>query len=287
MPDDLAGLTEVERRAAFGGTQLVYEHESRALGCRMRVAVFLPPGIAPGDDCDAPALFFLSGLTCTEQNVIQKSSAQRACAERGLILVCPDTSPRGEGVADDEAWDLGQGAGFYLTATQAPWAQHYRMDDYVTGELVALVRAFTRSDARGITGHSMGGMGAIRLALANPGLYRSVSAFAPILQPLDVPWGQKAFAAYLGEDQSAWAAFDPASLVAAATERLPLLIDQGGGDAFLETQLRADRFLAECARVDHPVTYRVRDGYDHSYYFVASFIDAHVAHHAAALCARP
>lgn len=275
--------TEVERRTTFGGTQLVYEHASDVLGCTMRFAIFLPPGAEPGEVCDRPVLYYLSGLTCTEQNVIQKSGAQRYCAEHGLILICPDTSPRGEDVADDEGWDLGQGAGFYLTATQEPWAAHYRMDQYVTRELVDIARQFTRSDARGITGHSMGGMGAIRLALANPGLYRSVSAFAPILQPIDVPWGHKAFAAYLGDDRSTWAAYDPASLIATAEQRLPLLIDQGAADDFYPSQLVADRFLAECERAGHPVRYELRDGYDHSYYFVASFVGAHVAHHAAAL----
>lgn len=277
------GLTEVERRTAFGGTQLVYEHASEVLGCPMRFAVYLPPGHAPGTVSDAPALYFLSGLTCTEQNVIQKSGAQRFCAEHGLILICPDTSPRGENVADDDGWDLGQGAGFYLTATQEPWAAHYRMDEYVTKELVAIARQLTGNDARGVTGHSMGGMGAIRLALANPGLYRSVSAFAPILQPLDVPWGHKAFSAYLGDDKAKWTAHDPASLIADATERLPILIDQGAADDFYESQLVADRFLAECQRADHPVTYELREGYDHSYYFVASFMCDHIAHHAAAL----
>jgi S-formylglutathione hydrolase len=276
-------LEEIERRVAFDGTQLVYEHDSKVLSCKMRFAVFLPPSIAPGTLCDAPVLYFLSGLTCTEQNVIQKSGAQRFCAEHGLILICPDTSPRGETVADDEAWDLGQGASFYLNATQAPWAKHYRMEDYVTRELIELTRQFTSSEARGITGHSMGGMGAIRLALANPGLYQSVSAFAPILQPLDVPWGHKAFAAYLGDDHAAWAHYDPASLVADAAERLPLLIDQGSADTFYETQLIADRFLTACERSGHPVTYHKRDGYDHSYFFVASFIGNHVAHHAAVL----
>lgn len=278
-----ASLQQLEHRRAFGGTQLVFAHDSDVLGCPMRFAVFLPPGVEPGDVRDTPVLYFLSGLTCTEQNVIQKSGAQRFCAERGLILICPDTSPRGDGVADDAAWDLGQGAGFYLTATQEPWAQHYRMDEYVTRELVELARQFTRSEARGVTGHSMGGMGAIRLALRHPGLYRSVSAFAPILQPLDVPWGHKAFAAYLGDDRSAWRAHDPASLIAAAPERLPILIDQGGADDFLATQLVADRFLAECERAGHPVTYRLQPGYDHSYYFVATFVADHVAHHAAAL----
>ncbi|MFN3241188.1 MAG: S-formylglutathione hydrolase [Planctomycetota bacterium] len=279
----LQGLESLERRAAFGGTQLVYAHDSETLGCRMQFAVFLPPGVEPGAACDAPALFFLSGLTCTEQNVIQKSGLQRACAEHGLVLVCPDTSPRGDDVADDDGWDLGQGAGFYLTATQQPWSKHYRMDRYVTDELVEVVRQFTRSDALGVTGHSMGGMGAIRLALANPGRFGSVSAFAPILQPLDVPWGHKAFAAYLGDDRDAWAKHDPASLIAAAPERLPLLIDQGDADTFYPAQLVAERFLAACKQHDHPVTYRLQPGYDHSYYFVATFAADHVAHHAAVL----
>lgn len=279
----LEGLEELERRAAFGGTQLVYAHDSEVLGCRMQFAVYLPPGVEPGAACDAPTLFFLSGLTCTEQNVIQKAGLQRACAEHGLVLICPDTSPRGDDVADDEGWDLGKGAGFYLTATQEPWSKHYRMDRYVTDELVAVARQFTQSDARGVTGHSMGGMGAIRLALAHPGLFGSVSAFAPILQPLDVPWGHKAFGAYLGDDRAAWAAHDPATLIAQAAERLPLLIDQGDADAFYDSQLRAERFLTACEQAGHPVTYRLQPGYDHSYYFVASFADDHVAHHVRAL----
>ncbi|MCB9676657.1 MAG: S-formylglutathione hydrolase [Alphaproteobacteria bacterium] len=268
-------MREIESHRCFGGTQLVVEHHSHTLGCDMRVAVFLPEGYA-----HAPVLYFLSGLTCSEQNAIQKSGAQRWCAEHGIVLVCPDTSPRGEGVADSPDYDLGQGAGFYLTATQAPWSAHFRMDAYVTTELVERIAAYTDSSARGITGHSMGGMGAIRLALANPGLYRSVSAFSPILQPLDVPWGHKAFAAYLGEDRDAWAAHDPASLVAGASERLPILVDQGDADSFLATQLHSERFLAACRAADHPVEYRLQPGYDHSYYFVSTFIGDHVAHHA-------
>jgi S-formylglutathione hydrolase len=271
-------MERVEERAAFGGTQLVCLHESDVLGCAMRYAVFLPP-----DSEHAPVLYYLSGLTCTEQNAIQKSGLQRWCAEHGLILVCPDTSPRGDGVADSEDWDLGQGAGFYLTATEAPWASHYRMDTYVLEELPEQIRRWTDNPARSVTGHSMGGMGAIRIALSNPGVFRSVSAFAPILQPLDVPWGHKAFSAYLGDDRATWEAFDPASLVASASERLPLLIDQGDADSFLASQLHADRFLAECERAGHPVTYRLQPGYDHSYYFVATFAPDHVAHHAAAL----
>ncbi|MEZ4321928.1 MAG: S-formylglutathione hydrolase [Myxococcota bacterium] len=271
-------MNAVEKHACFGGTQLVVEHDSAVLGCRMRVGVFLPH-----EHRGAPVLVFLAGLTCTEQNAIQKSGAQKYCAEHGLILLCPDTSPRGDGVADSPDWDLGQGAGFYLTATQAPWSAHFKMDAYVVSELAELARAYTDNPARGITGHSMGGMGALRLAFANPGAFRSVSAFAPILQPLDVPWGHKAFAAYLGDDRDAWAHHDPASLVASAAERLPILIDQGDADPFLENQLHHARFLEACEAAGHPVTFRLQPGYDHSYYFIASFMEDHVAHHAAAL----
>ncbi|HHO50563.1 MAG TPA: S-formylglutathione hydrolase [Deltaproteobacteria bacterium] len=270
----------VASHRCHGGWQRVLQHDSRVLGCSMRLGVYLPPA-AEQDDC--PVLYFLSGLTCTEQNAITKSGAQRWCAEHGLILVTPDTSPRGAGVADDEAWDLGQGAGFYLTATEPPWSEHYRMDTYVTEELPELIASFTSSHARGITGHSMGGHGAIVLALRNPGLYRSVSAFAPILQPSVVPWGIKAFTAYLGDDRGAWGAYDATSLLHGATERLPILIDQGADDDFLVEQLVSDRFLATARELAHPVERRLQPGYDHSYYFVASFLEEHVAHHAAAL----
>ncbi|MFT4621747.1 MAG: S-formylglutathione hydrolase [Myxococcota bacterium] len=269
----------VSQSACFGGVQRVVSHRSEVLGCDMRVAVYTPPGVTP----DSPVLLFLSGLTCTEQNVITKAGAQRACAAHGLVLVCPDTSPRGPEVADDPAWDLGQGAGFYLTATQPPWSAHYRMDRYVLDELPAVVRPYTESGAWGIAGHSMGGHGALVLALRNPGRFRSVSALAPILQPLDVPWGHKVFSAYLGEDRAEWARWDAASLIAGATERLPLLIDQGDADPFLASQLLSERFLAECRAAGHPVTYRRQPGYDHGYHFVASVIDDHVAHCAAAV----
>jgi S-formylglutathione hydrolase len=270
----------VESRRCFGGEQRVYVHGSGLLGCEMRVAVYLPPGADAGD---LPVLYYLSGLTCTEQNVITKGGAQRACAERGLILVAPDTSPRGARVADDPAWDLGQGAGFYLTATRAPWSANYRMDRYVLDELPALLRGFTSSDARGVIGHSMGGHGAIVLALRSPGHFRSVSALSPILEPSRVPWGKKAFAAYLGDDEATWARWDAEALIATAAERLPILIDQGGADPFLAEQLRSEEFLAAARRAGHPVTYRLQPGYDHSYFFVSTFIDDHVAHHAAAL----
>lgn len=247
----------------------------------MRFGVFLPPG---AEDRRRPVLFFLSGLTCTEQNVVTKAGAQRYCAEHGLILVAPDTSPRGDDVADAAGYDLGKGAGFYLTATQQPWSTHYKMDAYITEELPSLLAEFTESRRFGITGHSMGGHGALVLALRNPGLYLSVSAFSPILTPSAVPWGQKAFGAYLGGDQEAWSAYDATALVAReGGEKLPLLIDQGSGDSFLDEQLPSTPFLAAAERGGHPVNYRLQPGYDHSYYFIASFMGDHVAHHAAAL----
>jgi len=274
--------TIVSSSACFGGRQLVVEHASAVLGCTMRLGIFLPPGHGASDD--TPALYYLSGLTCTEQNVVTKAGAQRACAAHGLLFVAPDTSPRGEHVADDPAYDLGKGAGFYLTATQEPWTPHYQMDRYIIEEVPEVVAHFTTSRRRGVTGHSMGGHGAITLALRHPGAFESVSALSPILQPLDVPWGHKALAAYLGPDRAAWAAHDAASLIADAAEKLPILIDQGGADGFLETQLESARFLAAAAAAGHPVEYRRQPGYDHGYHFVATFIDDHVAHAARALC---
>jgi S-formylglutathione hydrolase len=247
----------------------------------MRFAIYLPPQAADGP---VPVLYWLSGLTCNEQNFITKAGAQRYAAEHGIALVCPDTSPRGDGVADAEGYDLGQGAGFYVNATQAPWAAHYRMHDYVVDELPALVEAhFPVTDARAISGHSMGGHGALVLALRNPGRYRSVSAFSPIVAPSRVPWGQKAFAAYLGEDRDAWDAYDATVLVASASERLPILVDQGDADEFLAGQLQPWRLQAAADATGHPLTLRMQPGYDHSYYFIASFIGEHIAHHAAAL----
>jgi S-formylglutathione hydrolase len=229
-------------------------------------------------------LYWLSGLTCNEQNFITKSGAQRYAAEHGIILVAPDTSPRGEDVADAEGYDLGKGAGFYLNATQAPWSRHYRMHDYVVSELPALVEAaFPASDVRAISGHSMGGHGALVIALKHPGRYRSVSAFSPIVAPSQVPWGQKAFTAYLGEERNAWKQWDAVELVSGAEERLPLLIDQGDADDFLVTQLRPELLQAACEAAGHPLQLRLRPGYDHSYYFIASFIGEHIAHHASAL----
>lgn len=275
-------LERIEHRACFGGWQDVYRHESSVLGCTMNFAIYLPPQAADGP---VPVLYWLSGLTCNEQNFITKAGAQRYAAEHGIAIVCPDTSPRGDDVADAEGYDLGQGAGFYVNATQAPWAAHYRMHDYVVRELPALVEAqFPVTDARAISGHSMGGHGALTLAMRHPGRYRSVSAFAPIVAPSLVPWGEKAFAAYLGDDRDAWKAHDAVALIESGLgERLPLLIDQGGADEFLTTQLRPELLQAAAQARGHPLTLNIRPGYDHSYYFIASFIDSHLAWHARAL----
>ncbi len=274
-------MERIEHRACFGGWQDVYRHESHVLGCTMNFAVYLPP---QAETQKLPVLYWLSGLTCTEQNFITKAGAQRYAAEHGIVIVVPDTSPRGDAVADAEGYDIGKGAGFYLNATQMPWATHYRMDDYVTRELPALVEAsFPVSGARAISGHSMGGHGALVLALRNPGRYRSVSAFSPIVAPTQVPWGQKAFTAYLGDDREAWKAYDACALLKSASEKLPLLIEQGEADEFLATQLRPQLLQAAAAEASHPLTLRMRPGYDHSYYFIASFIGEHIAHHAAAL----
>ncbi|UNK42642.1 S-formylglutathione hydrolase [Luteimonas sp. S4-F44] len=274
-------MKRIEHRASFGGWQDVYEHTSDTLGCTMRFAVYLPPQAEQGP---LPVLYWLSGLTCNEQNFITKAGAQRYAAEHGVMLVAPDTSPRGEAVADAEGYDLGQGAGFYVDATQAPWAAHYRMHDYIARELPALIEAqFPATGARAISGHSMGGHGALVIALKHPGRYRSVSAFSPIVAPSQVPWGEKAFSAYLGDDRAAWQAWDATALVATARERLPLLIDQGEADEFLDGQLRPQLLQAACAAASHPLELRMQPGYDHSYYFIASFIGDHIAHHARAL----
>jgi len=274
-------MQRTESHASHGGRQEVWTHRSDTLDCDMKVAVYLPP---QAERAPCPVLYWLSGLTCNEQNFVTKAGAQRYAAEHGLVLVAPDTSPRGDGVADDAAYDLGQGAGFYVDATQAPWSRHFRMHDYVARELPALIEAhFPVNDARGISGHSMGGHGALTLALRHPGRYRSVSAFAPIVAPSQVPWGEKAFAAYLGDDRAAWRAYDAVALIADARERLPLLVDQGDADEFLAGQLRPELLRAACAAADHPLTLRMQPGYDHSYYFIASFIGEHIAHHAAAL----
>ena len=279
-------MQRVEQHASFGGRQEVWTHASAALGCPMRVGVYLPPAAVAGRAC--PVLYWLSGLTCSEQNFITKAGAQAHAARHDLIVVAPDTSPRDPegrlGVADDPAYDLGQGAGFYVDATQPPWSAHFRMQDYVARELPAWVEAhFPALPLRGISGHSMGGHGALVTALRQPGRYRSVSAFSPIVAPSQVPWGRKALTAYLGPDEAGWKAWDAVELIAQATERLPLLVDQGGDDEFLATQLRPELLEAACRAAGHPLDLRRHPGYDHSYYFIASFLAGHVAHHARAL----
>jgi S-formylglutathione hydrolase len=275
-------MERIEHHASFAGRQEVWRHASATLGCDMKFGVYLPEAALRGQAC--PVLYWLSGLTCTEQNFITKAGAQQHAARHGLIVVAPDTSPRGDGIADDPAYDLGQGAGFYVNATQPPWAPNYRMHDYVVEELPALVeRHFAATDARGISGHSMGGHGALVAALRHPGRYRSVSAFAPIVAPSQVPWGAKALGAYLGPDRAAWKAWDAAALIAGASTRLPLLVDQGEADEFLATQLRPELLERACQAAGHPLTLRRQPGHDHSYYFIATFLEDHFAHHARAL----
>ena len=279
----MTSIERIEHRACSGGWQDVYRHDSAVLGCAMNVAVYLPPQAAQ-EGAKLPVLYWLSGLTCTEQNVITKAGAQRYAAEHGIILVCPDTSPRGEAVADDEGYDLGKGAGFYVNATQAPWSSHYRMYDYIVDELPALIEDhFPVSGKRGIFGHSMGGHGALTIALRNPERYASVSAFSPIVAPSLVPWGQKALTAYLGEDRAAWRAHDTVALVEDGARAPLLLVDQGLGDEFLEGQLKPELLKAACEQAGQPLELRLQPGYDHSYYFIASFIGEHFAHHAALL----
>ena len=267
---------------SFGGWHKRVRHHSNVLGCDMVFAVYLPPQ-AEQPGARLPVLYWLSGLTCTDENFMQKAGAQRLAAELGIVIVAPDTSPRGAEVPGDPdgAWDFGLGAGFYLNASEQPWSRHYRMHDYVVHELPALIEAnFPVSDRRGISGHSMGGHGALVCALRNPGRYRSVSAFAPISNPMECPWGEKAFSRYLGEDRSRWREWDACALLATASERLPLLIDQGDRDDFLDTQLKPQALQQAAQAAGHPLRLRLQPGYDHSYYFIASFIDDHLRHHA-------
>lgn len=265
---------------AFGGSQRVYRHQSAVCACPMTFAIFLPPQC---EDGPVPVLWYLSGLTCTHQNVMDKGEYRAAAAANGVAIVCPDTSPRGEGVPDEpDNWQFGSGAGFYLDATQEPYAKNYRMESYVRDELPALVsEAFPLDMGRqGIFGHSMGGHGAITLALKNPQRYASVSAFAPISQPSTAGWSRPAFAKYLGRDEAAWRAYD-ATLLIADGHRLPdLLVDQGAADGFLEEGLRPQLLEVACATAGIPLTLTMREGYDHSYSFVSTFMAQHIAWHA-------
>ena len=264
---------------SFGGTQGVYSHASKTLSCDMNFAVYLPKGKGP-----FPVLYWLSGLTCTEENFITKAGAQRVASELGLVIVAPDTSPRGEGVPDDPegAYDFGLGAGFYLNATQEPWSKHYKMYGYITQELPALIEKEFPVDAgrAGVFGHSMGGHGAMTIHLKNPDKFKTCSAFSPIVAPSQVPWGKKAFSNYLGSDESAWAEYDATALVAKQPSKAEILIDQGAADNFLVEQLKPQLFANAASKAGQAYVLRMQDGYDHSYYFIASFIEDHLRWHA-------
>lgn len=267
---------------SFDGWHKQYSHYSQTLNCNMRFAIFLPPQASNGQK--VPVLYWLSGLTCTDENFMQKAGAQRIAAELGVAIVAPDTSPRGEGVADDEGYDLGQGAGFYVNATQAPWNRHYQMYDYVVNELPELIEStFPVSAKRSIAGHSMGGHGALTIAMLNPTRYSSVSAFSPISNPMNCPWGQKAFTAYLGKDKETWRNHDASELMRQATQFVPAMVDQGESDDFLVEQLKPEALKAAAKISGYPLELRLHEGYDHSYYFIASFIEAHLRFHAAHL----
>ena len=279
----MTSLTIVSEQRCHGGLQGVYSHASESCGVAMRFAVFQPPQALDG--AAVPAVTYLSGLTCTEDNFVVKAGAQRLAAELGLIVVAPDTSPRGEGVADDGAYDLGMGAGFYLDATEAPWAPHYKMYSYVTRDLPEAVAAnFPVDTGRcGIFGHSMGGHGALSVHLKNPQLYRSASAFAPIVAPMRCPWGEKAFTAYLGGDRESWRDYDTTELVARRPSSAKLLVDQGEADNFLAEQLKPELLTEACQAAGQALELRLQPGYDHSYFFIQTFMDDHLRHHAAAL----
>lgn len=278
-------LQTASEHACFGGTVGFYKHTSRECGGEMRFSVYTPPQARAGQ---VPVLYFLSGLSCSEETFQIKAGAQRLAAELGLMLVVPDTSPRNTGIPQEDAdWEVGTAAGFYVDATQAPWASRFRMYSYVTRELPELVGKHfpARMDREGIFGHSMGGHGALVCALRQPGRYRSVSAFAPISAPRSCPWGHKAFGKYLGADQDAWREWDATELLRGGAKVPPLLVDQGTRDKFLAEQLKPDLLRQACEQVGQPLTLRSQDGYDHGYYFVSTFMADHLRHHAAALTA--
>jgi S-formylglutathione hydrolase len=273
-------IETLSQARSFGGTQGVYRHASAETGTEMNFSVFVPPKAEAGTRL--PVIWYLSGLTCTHANVTEKGEYRRACAELGLIFVAPDTSPRGADVPDDEAYDFGQGAGFYLDATQEPYDANFRMYSYVARELPELIAADFPADMdrQGITGHSMGGHGALTIALRNPGRYRSVSAFAPIVAPSQVPWGEKALGRYLGDDRAAWRKHDAVALIEDGARVPELLVDQGAADNFLADQLRPELLESACAAAGIPLTLRMQPGYDHSYYFISTFMEDHLRWHA-------
>jgi len=272
-------LETLSENLAHGGVQGVYRHASAATRTPMTFSVYVPPH---DEGEQLPVLWYLSGLTCTHANVTDKGEYRAACANAGVIFVAPDTSPRGDGVPDDDAYDFGQGAGFYVDATEAPWAGNFRMRSYIEDELPALIAEHFPADLsrQGITGHSMGGHGALTIALRNPDRFRSVSAFAPIVSPLHCPWGEKALGGYLGADRVAWRAYDACALIEAGARVREILVDQGNADQFLTEQLKPELLEAACDRAGINLTLRMQPGYDHSYYFVSSFMAEHVAWHA-------
>jgi S-formylglutathione hydrolase len=271
----------VSQSRCFNGTQFVYRHTSQETGTPMRLAVFVPP---QAKDAKVPVVWFLSGLTCTEENFTVKAGAQRVASELGLMLVAPDTSPRGEGVPDDPegAYDFGLGAGFYVDAVQEPWTRNYRMRSYIERELPELIAENLPADMsrQGITGHSMGGHGALTIALRSRGRFKAVSAFAPIASPMNCPWGEKALSGYIGADRSAWRDYDACALIESGARLPDLLVDQGTADSFLESQLKPQLLEEACARAGQPLTLRRQEGYDHSYFFIATFIEDHLRWHA-------
>ena len=276
-------MEQIESVKEFGGYLNRYQHDSQSCNCRMTFSVYLPPR---AETEKVPAVYWLSGLTCTDDNFRVKAGAQRYASELGLTLIIPDTSPRGENVADAaERYDLGQGAGFYVNATRQPWSRHYHMYDYVTRELPALIEAnfAVIPGLKSVSGHSMGGHGALLCALRNAGGYRSVSAFAPICNPTRCSWGETCFSAYLGDDRETWKTYDATCLVEAGAQRVPLLIDQGSADEFLAEQLYPKNLQAACTARNFPLTLRLQEGYDHSYHFISTFIGEHLAWHAGAL----
>lgn len=272
-------IENISVNKSFGGWQKQYSHQSKTLNCTMRFAIYLPPQVSSGEK--VPVLYWLSGLTCTDENFMQKAGALRMAAELGIAIVAPDTSPRGEDVADDDGYDLGMGAGFYVNATQAPWNRHYQMYDYVVNELPAIIEAaFPVSNKRAISGHSMGGHGALTIGMLNPERYSSMSAFSPICNPIKVPWGKKAFTAYLGKDKTTWHNHDAVELMRKATKFIPAKVDQGGADDFLKEQLTPDVLEAAAKVNGYPLALAIHEGYDHSYYFISSFIEEHIRFHA-------
>lgn len=273
-------LENISCNKSFGGWHKQYSHRSAVNHCTMRFAIYLPPQCSDGTK--VPVVYWLSGLTCTDENFMQKAGAQRIAAELGIAIVAPDTSPRGEAVADADSYDLGQGAGFYVNATQQPWATHFNMYDYVVKELPAMIeKNFPVTNQRAIAGHSMGGHGALTIALKHPEMFTSVSAFSPITNPVNCPWGQKAFTAYLGDDKTHWLAYDSVHLLKDNTKQVPMLVDQGLNDPFLAEQLKPEALAQIAEQIQYPLTLRQHEGYDHSYYFIASFIEDHLRFHAA------